>query len=64
MRENGTLDEFYLSIEPLVKPEDMPFEPHCYITSRPVAKEITEQWLDMHNFPAKPVISIDIRQSK
>jgi hypothetical protein len=64
MRANGKLDEFYLNIKPLVKPEDLLFEPHCYITSRPVSKEITEQWLDMHNFPAKPVISVDIRVSK
>ena len=64
MRANGTLDEFYLNIQPLVKPEDMPFEPDCYITSRPIAKEITEQWLDKYGFPARKVISLDIKQSK
>lgn len=64
MRENGTLNDFYLNIEPMCKPEDIPFEPHCYITSRPVPKEITEEWLDKHKFPAKPVYSIDIRESK
>jgi len=64
MRENGTLDDFYLSVEPLMKPEDLPFEPHCYITSRPVSKEITEQWLDKHHFPAKPVYSLDACASK
>jgi len=64
MRNNGILDNFYLNILPLIKPEDLPFEPHCYITSRPVSKEITEQWLDKHNFPAKKVISVDIRMSK
>ena len=65
MREAGTLDDFYLnSVEPLIQPEDLPFEPHCYITSRPVSKEISEQWLDKHHFPAKPVYSIEVRQSK
>jgi len=64
MRNNNTLDNFYLNIKPLIKPEDLPFEPHCYITSRPVSKEITEQWLDKYNFPAKKVIGLDIKQSK
>lgn len=65
MREAGTLDDFYLnSVEPLINPEDLPFEPHCYITSRPVSKEISEAWLDKYHFPAKPVYSIDVRQSK
>jgi hypothetical protein len=64
MRKNGTLDDFYLSIGPLMTPEDMPFEPYCYITSRPVSQEITEQWLDNHHFPARKVISLDIKKSK
>ena len=64
MREAGTLDDFYMNIEPLIKPEDLPFEPHCYITSRPVSKEISEAWLDKHGFPARPVYSIDVRTSK
>lgn len=64
MAADKTLDEFYLNIPALVKPEDLPFEPHCYITSRPVSKEITMQWLDNLGFPKKNVISIDIRESK
>jgi len=64
MRTDGTLDDFYLNIEPLLRPEDLPFEPHCYITARPVSKEITEQWLDKHNFPGRKVISLELRQSK
>lgn len=64
MREAGTLDDFYLNIEPLLKPEDIPFEPHCYITSRPVSKEISEQWLAKHGFPRKKVISLNIASSK
>lgn len=64
MKNNNQLDDFYLNIKPLMKPEDIPFEPYCYITSRPVPKEITEKWLDMHGFPARKVISIDVRLSK
>lgn len=64
MKKNNQLNEFYLNIKPLIKPEDIPFEPYCYITSRPVSKEITEKWLDMYGFPAKKVISLDIRLSK
>jgi hypothetical protein len=64
MKEAGTLDDFYMQIEPLIKSEDLPFEPHCYITSRPVSKEISEAWLDKNHFPAKPVYSVDLRESK
>jgi hypothetical protein len=64
MREKNLLDEFYLNIEPLVKPEELPFEPHCYITSRPVSKEVTEKWLDKYNFPGKPVINVELLGSK
>lgn len=64
MKLDGILDEFYLNIEPMINPEDLPFEPHCYITSRPVSTEITEQWLDKYHFPAKKVYSIDVCQSK
>jgi hypothetical protein len=64
MKEDGTLDDFYSNLPPLLKPEDIPFEPHCYITSRPVSKEITEAWLDKHGFPTKPVYSVGVGQSK
>ena len=32
MRDADILDDFYLNIEPLLKAEDLPFIPHCYIT--------------------------------
>lgn len=63
MKAENKLDEFYLSLQPLVKPEDIPFEPHCYITSRPVDTKVTEQWLAKHGFPARPVFTAD-RKSK
>jgi len=64
MRDDGTITDFYLNLAPLVKPEELPFEPHCYITSRPVPKEISEQWLDKNGFPRKKVISLELKQSK
>lgn len=64
MKNNGELDDFYLNMKPLVNSNDLKFEPHCYITSRPVNSEITMKWLDMHNFPKKPVYTVDIRKSK
>jgi hypothetical protein len=64
MKNNGTLDDFYLSIEPLFNPLTIPFEPHCYITSRPVDTKVTEKWLDLHGFPVAPVYTVPIVTSK
>jgi hypothetical protein len=64
MKEDNTLNNFYLNLEPLVKPEELSFEPYCYITSRPVSREITEEWLNKHNFPTAPVITVDLGKSK
>lgn len=64
MRESGELAEFYMSLQPLMKPSDIPFEPYCYVTSRPVPSEVTEKWLDLHGFPVKPVITVPAGESK
>lgn len=65
MEKEGTLNDFYVNnVKPLMNAEDLPFIPHCYITSRPVPVEVTEQWLDKYHFPAKPVYSIDAATSK
>jgi len=64
MAKAGKLEKFYLSLQPKIKPTDIPFEPLCYVTSRPVKTEITEQWLDKHKFPSCPVITVPIEQSK
>jgi len=64
MRVAGTLDNFYLSIKPLIKPEDLPFEPCCYVTARPVDSEITEQWLDKNGFPKRKVLTVPTGTSK
>lgn len=64
MENNGELDDFYMNIKPLIKPSEIPFEPHCYITSRPVSTKITEMWLDKYGFPTAPVYTVDLRKSK
>jgi hypothetical protein len=64
MREAGTLNDFYLNIKPLIKPEDLPFEPCCYVTARPVETWVTEQWLDACGFPKKKVFTIPTGISK
>jgi len=58
------LNEFYLNIPTLIKPSDIPFEPHCYITSRSVPVELTKQWIQMHGFPTRPVYSVPFGASK
>ena len=64
MKESGELDSFYLSLEPKINPRDIPFEPHCYVTSRPVSTEVTEAWLRKHEFPEVPVYTVPTGASK
>jgi 5'(3')-deoxyribonucleotidase len=64
MKEANTLDDFYLSLEPQTKPDDIPFEPYCYVTSRPVSTETTEKWLDKNGYPHRPVYTVEMGQSK
>lgn len=57
--------EFYLGLKPLCDPKkDIPFEPHCYITSRSVPQEWTEEWLFKNGFPTRPVYTLPFGASK
>jgi uncharacterized HAD superfamily protein len=56
--------KFWLSIPVKTRAIDIPFEPHCYITSRSIPKEWTEEWLDKNGFPSVPVYSIGHGESK
>lgn len=47
--------DFWLTIPVKTRPEDIPFEPDCYISSRSIPKEWTEEWLDKNGFPVAPV---------
>lgn len=56
--------DFWLSIKPKINPKDLPFEPHCYITSRPIPNEWTEQWIAENGFPTMPVYTVGVGESK
>lgn len=58
------LNKFYLSIPPKISPNDIPFEPHCYITSRSVPIELTKEWIEKNKFPTVPVYSVGFGKSK
>lgn len=64
LREKGELDDFYLSLKPKMSPCDIPFEPSCYVTSRPVDTTITVKWLEMNKFPTAPVYTVPAGTSK
>lgn len=55
---------FWISLPVKTNPSDIHFEPVCYITSRPIPVEWTEEWLDLNGFPAMPVYSCDSGESK
>jgi 5'(3')-deoxyribonucleotidase len=56
--------EFWLTIPPKIDPKTLPFEPHCYITSRSIPTEWTEEWLDKNGFPGVKVFSVGFNKSK
>ena len=39
-------EDFLGSLPRKINPDDMPFEPVCYITSRSVRTEVTELWIE------------------
>lgn len=48
-------DKFWMDLKPLMNGNDIPFDVTCYVTHRPVSKEVSEKWLELHNFPCAPV---------
>jgi hypothetical protein len=58
------IEELYINLPAKLKPSEIPFEPHCYITSRSVPVELTKQWLVKHGFAAAPVYSVGLGESK
>ena len=64
MKIAGTLNDFFLNLEPLINPTELPFEPKGYITARPIETAITEQWLNKFGFPKKRVITVPWGDSK
>lgn len=62
--QSGEINDFYLSLQPKTRPQDVPFIPHCYVTSRPVDTPVTEQWLAKHGYPSAPVYTVPMGSSK
>lgn len=56
--------QFWLDLPSLIKQEELSFEPHCYITSRSIGNDVSEEWLDKHGFPKATVYSIGHDESK
>lgn len=52
-------NDFWLNVPPLIDPRSLPFEPVCYITSRPCTNSLSEQWIDKMGFPTAPVFTVD-----
>lgn len=55
---------FWENIPKKIEPFELPFEPTCYITSRGIPTEWTEQWLEKNGFPAVPVYTVAPNTSK
>lgn len=56
--------EFWMNLKPKINPSEMPFEPYCYITARPIPVEWTTEWIYRNGFPTMPVYSVGQGQSK
>lgn len=55
---------FWQKIQPKILPADIPGEPTCYVTNRPIPVEWTQKWLSDKGFPTAPVISVPHGASK
>lgn len=51
--------EFMKNLPVKTKPEDIPFEPTCYVTSRDLTPvSVAEEWIAKNGFPQVPVIQV------
>lgn len=55
---------FWLGLEPLMKPSDIPFGPTVYCTARPAPTRVTMSWLYAHGFPEAEVITVPYGANK
>lgn len=56
--------DFWMSIPPKISPDEIPFEPFCYITSRPIPNEWTMEWIAKNGFSQTKVYSVPFGVSK
>jgi uncharacterized HAD superfamily protein len=64
MQDLQTNREFWLTMPIKTQPGDLTFEPHCYITSRSIPQEWTEEWITKNGFPTMPIYTVGFNQSK
>lgn len=57
-------EDFWINVPAKVFAKDLPFEPHCFITSRSIPSELTAKWLKKHEFPTVPVYTVPRGESK
>ncbi len=50
--------EFWLNLKCKSNPEDMKYQPVCYITHRECPIEWTTEWLNINKFPYAPIITV------
>ena len=55
-KEGKNYDEFMKNLPVKIKPEDIPFEPVCYITNRHVDVQIAKDWIKNNGYPQVEVI--------
>lgn len=58
------LEDLFLELPALISPSSLPFEPYCYITSRPVHSSVSEKWIDKNGFPQSPVYTVKDKSEK
>ncbi len=56
--------DFFVNMTVKLPANQLPFEPHCYITSRSIPQKWTEEWLHKNGFPSVPVYSVPFNTSK
>lgn len=57
--------DWWLNMPVKINPNEINFEPQCYITSRQfVSKETTQKWLDLNGFPHKPLFVVSSVEDK
>ena len=56
--------DFWSTIPVKLNPSEIPFEPHCYITSRACPTEWSAEWLEKNGFPTRPVHTVGHDKSK
>jgi hypothetical protein len=58
------LDELYRNLPRQIDPNELPFEPHCYITARSIDESLTKEWIERNGFPCAPVHTVPFGASK